>query len=134
MLIVFCVRVRYSLPPGIFSIVELGLIGDILETFPYHRGKVGYMLFVSVWTSISLLLHWTFPFLFAAVWAALTTLLWFIAAGYTTTDSCTVIAPGPEFGNKVRVCSRESDKWKAMTALGWIKYALFEFSERKSTG
>ncbi|KAK9897282.1 hypothetical protein P389DRAFT_55374 [Cystobasidium minutum MCA 4210] len=115
-------RLWYHMIPlallGLFSVVELGLTGEWVRFSWYSTGKVGFTLFVSIWTFLSLLVHWTFPFIVAGAWAAFTTLLWLIAAAVISSGSCTNV------DGVFRVCFGGYSRWTSMVAFAWINFIL----------
>lgn len=119
-------RFWYHLVPfallGIFSLTELGLTGEWVNASLYSNGRVGFALFVSIWTFLSLLAHWTFPFILAGAWAAFTVLLWFIAAIVLSASSCINVDVG--FGRTTRVCLNGYSRWNAMVAFAWINFII----------
>lgn len=117
----------------------------------YNNGKVGFALFVSIWSFLSLLAHWTFPFIVAGAWAAFTTLLWLIAAAVISSASCTNVDNGLGRVSRTfsasstmlrsvsdwltlsarqtfRVCFSGYSSRNAMVAFAWIKYVPIDFS------
>lgn len=79
---------------GLLAAAELGLTAhvarekDIMHDRFLRENRHIYVMFVSVWTTVSLLVHGTFPFIVAAVWTAITAALWLVAGVLIGVNSC----------------------------------------------
>jgi len=109
---------------AVFTLIELGLSADWRNIWSGVTGsyisRIDFIIFCSIWTLISLFVHWMMPFLIAGVWAILTCFFWLIAAALASSADCVTFD-----GGFSRLCFGDVGRWQAVQAFAWLLFFSF---------
>ncbi|KAK9897280.1 hypothetical protein P389DRAFT_55365 [Cystobasidium minutum MCA 4210] len=115
---------------GMLAAAEMGLtahirvIDDDKHRILLKHDRYTLVIFTSVWTVASILVHRIFSYFVAAIWAGITAALWLASGVFVTVSSRTYRCTSYIEPELARACEQLDSLWRALIALAWTCFAM----------